>query len=69
MVALIDRIVNAANLMLSRSDREGKDIEDDEDDYYASFFNLDLSHHMVYWNEKDCDYREPLTPVLCGRGA
>ncbi len=37
----------------------GKD-ENLEDNYYESFFNLDLTNGFVYWNEKDQDYREPL---------
>ncbi|MGO4261467.1 hypothetical protein [Lysobacter sp. TAB13] len=32
----------------------------DEDDYYESFFHVDLPTGYVYWNEKDQDYREPL---------
>lgn len=31
-----------------------------EDDYYESFFNLDLPGRLVFWNEKDPDYRQPL---------
>lgn len=31
-----------------------------EDDYYESFFDVDLPAGYVYWNEKDGDYREPL---------
>jgi len=41
----------------------GKDEgEDDEleENYYESFFNLDLANGLVFWNEKDQDYREPL---------
>lgn len=33
---------------------------DSEDDYYESFFNLDLKNKLVFWNEKDQDYRKPL---------
>jgi hypothetical protein len=36
----------------------------DEDDYYESFFNVDLANRMVYWNEKDPDYRGPLLRAL-----
>ncbi|MBD8529754.1 MULTISPECIES: hypothetical protein [unclassified Massilia] len=36
------------------------DSEKPDDDYYESFFNLDLKHGYVYWNEKDQDYRAPL---------
>jgi hypothetical protein len=34
--------------------------EDEENDYYESFFNLDLKNGLVFWNEKDQDYRAPL---------
>jgi hypothetical protein len=37
---------------------------DDEDDYYESFFNLDLENGLVFWNEKDSDYRQPLVRSL-----
>jgi len=36
----------------------------DEDAYYESFFNLDLKNGLVYWNEKDQDYRGPLIRAL-----
>lgn len=43
----------------------GKDGEPfDEDAYYESFFNVDLANRMVYWNEKDPDYRQPLLAAL-----
>lgn len=43
----------------------GKDKEtDEEDDYYESFFNLDLPNGLVFWNEKDQGYREPLIKAL-----
>lgn len=43
----------------------GKDKEmDNDDDYYESFFNLDLANGFVFWNEKDLDYREPLIRAL-----
>jgi hypothetical protein len=39
----------------------GKDSESDlENDYYESFFNLDLANGFVFWNEKDEEYRDPL---------
>lgn len=39
----------------------GRDSEPfDDDAYYESFFNLDLKNRVVYWNEKDPDYRVPL---------
>jgi hypothetical protein len=31
-----------------------------EDDYFESFFNVDLPNSLVSWNEKDADYRVPL---------
>lgn len=34
--------------------------EDLDENYYESFFNLDLKNGFVFWNEKDQDYREPL---------
>jgi hypothetical protein len=46
----------------------GKDIEPlDEDAYYELFFNVDLANGLVYWNEKDPDYREPLLRALSAR--
>jgi hypothetical protein len=39
----------------------GKDGEPvDEESYNESFFNLDLSQGLVFWNEKDPDYRNAL---------
>lgn len=39
----------------------GRDSEQDPaDEYFESFFNLDLKNGLVFWNEKDHDYREPL---------
>lgn len=37
---------------------DGKEM--DEDDYFESFFNLDLGFGFVFWNEKDPDYRDAL---------
>ena len=43
----------------------GRDEEPfEEDDYYESFFNVDLANKLVFWNEKDSDYREPLLRAL-----
>lgn len=43
----------------------GKDSEPfDENAYYESFFNVDLTNRMVYWNEKDPGYRQPLLSAL-----
>ena len=36
----------------------------DEDAYYECFFNVDLANGIVYWNEKDPAYREPLLRAL-----
>ncbi|WP_420008675.1 hypothetical protein [Xanthomonas sacchari] len=36
----------------------------DEDDYYESFFTVDLPNGFVYWNEKDKDYRAPLIRAM-----
>lgn len=35
-----------------------------EEDYFESFFNLELGSGWVAWNEKDEDYREPLLRAL-----
>jgi hypothetical protein len=35
-----------------------------EDEYYESFFNVDLPNGFVSWNEKDADYRIPLIKAL-----
>jgi hypothetical protein len=37
---------------------DGEDVA--EDDYFESFFNLDLVDGFVFWNEKDPDYRAAL---------
>ena len=43
----------------------GRDSDSDhEDDYYESFFNLDLKNKRVFWNEKDPEYRDPLVRAL-----
>lgn len=36
----------------------------DEDAYYESFLNVDLAGRIMYWNEKDSDYRMPLLRAL-----
>lgn len=39
----------------------GRDSEPfDEEAYYESFFNVDLPNRLVFWNEKDQDYRASL---------
>jgi len=35
-----------------------------EDEYYESFFNIDIPSGFVSWNEKDPDYRTPLIKAL-----
>jgi hypothetical protein len=43
----------------------GRDAEPlDEGAYNESFFNLDLRNGLVFWNEKDQEYREPLIRAL-----
>ncbi len=42
--------------------RDGEPFE--EDDYYESFFQIDLPNGLVSWNEKDSDYRVPLLNAL-----
>src|SRR5262245_38761213 len=39
----------------------------DEEAYYESFFNVDLANRLVFWNEKDPDYRKPLARALSAR--
>lgn len=46
----------------------GRDTESDPAaNYYESFFNVDLPNGLVYWNEKDPEYREPLLRALGGK--
>ncbi|MFN7841062.1 MAG: hypothetical protein ACK5YR_21835 [Pirellula sp.] len=45
--------------------RDGEPV--DEDAYYESFFNVDFANRMVYWNEKDPDYRQPLLVALSAK--
>lgn len=43
----------------------GNDGEDmSEEVYFESFFKLDLPSKLVYWNEKDPEYREALINAL-----
>ena len=39
----------------------------DENAYYESFFNVDIPDKLVFWNEKDPDYRNPLLRALAAR--
>ena len=54
----IDMESEAIKIKLFGKD-EGED-DELEENYYESFFNLDLANGFVFWNEKDQDYREPL---------
>lgn len=56
----IDMTKEPIKIKIFGNDKE----EDNEDDYYESFFNLDLKNGYVFWNEKDQDYREPLIKSL-----
>jgi hypothetical protein len=49
----------------------GRDRDDAalEEDYYESFFHIDLPNGHVQWNEKDADYREPLLRAWTAPGA
>lgn len=44
------------------------DEEVERDEYFESFFNLDLASGFVFWNEKDPDYRAPLIRGLSVAG-
>jgi len=44
------------------------DEEIERDEYFESFFNLDLASGFVFWNEKDPDYRAPLIRGLSVAG-
>jgi len=56
----IDMASEAIKIKLFGNDRE----TDNEEDYNESFFNLDLPKGLVFWNEKDQEYREPLVRSL-----
>jgi hypothetical protein len=48
----------------------GNDAEaEDESRYYESFFNLDLQNRLVFWNEKDQEYRHALINSLAENAA
>lgn len=48
----------------------GNDTEaEDKSKYYESFFNLDLQYGLVFWNEKDQEYRYPLVNSLAKNAA
>ena len=44
------------------------DEEIERDEYFESFFHLDLASGFVFWTEKDPDYREPLIRGLSVAG-
>ena len=47
----------------------GRDSEPfDEEAYYESFFNVDLPNRLVFWNEKDQDYRASLLRGISTQG-
>jgi hypothetical protein len=50
------------NVKLKLFGRDGEPF--DENAYFESFFNIDLSNGFVNWNEKDPDYREPLLRAM-----
>ncbi|WP_225740487.1 hypothetical protein [Leptospira interrogans] len=50
---LIEDIVK---IKLFGKDQEGAS----EEDYYESYFNVDLKNQCVWWNEKDPNYRGSL---------
>lgn len=56
----IDMDSQAVKIKIFGNDGES----DNEDDYFESFFNLDLPSGLVFWNEKDQEYREPLVRSL-----
>ena len=56
----IDMTSEAIKIKIFGNDQE----TDNEEDYYESFFNLDLPNGLVFWNEKDQEYREPLVRAL-----
>lgn len=37
----------------------------DEEEYYESFFHVNIAGGFVFWNEKDTDYRVPLLRGMC----
>jgi hypothetical protein len=48
------------NLKLFGNDSES----DNANTYYECYFNVDLANGLVFWNEKDLGYREPLIRSL-----
>jgi hypothetical protein len=41
--------------------------DDDPKLYNETFFNMDLPNRLVFWNEKDPEYRRPLLSALSNR--
>lgn len=56
----VDMEVGPISIKLFGNDGEGMG----EEVYFESFFRLDLPSRLVFWNEKDSDYREPLINSL-----
>ena len=44
------------------------DEEVEREEYFESFFNLDLASGFVFWTEQDPDYRVPLIRGLSVAG-
>jgi hypothetical protein len=42
----------------------GRDGDETGEEYNESFFNVDLANGLVFWNEKDPEYRAPLIEGL-----
>lgn len=59
---LSDIDMESESVKLKLFGQDGSDQLDD--DYYESFFHVDLTNRQVFWNEKDQDYREPLLRAL-----
>lgn len=58
-----DMAVEPVKIKIFGKDREG----DVAEDYYESFFNIDVKNGFVFWNEKDQAYRVPLVRGLSVR--
>ena len=57
----IDMLVEPVKIKLFGKDDDEESLDEE---YYESFFNIDLKNGYVYWNEKDSDYRNPLIKAL-----
>ena len=56
----IDMASDAIKIKMFGNDQQ----TDNDKNYCESFFNLDLPNKLVFWNEKDQEYREPLVRFL-----